>query len=509
MEKVKKIAVVYPPFKKGNDYPLLSQNRHLKFSGSLEVRIFPVILANMATNIKNRGYDVLWLDGINERMDMAHFNSQLIEFEPDMIIMETKAPVIQMHWEYANYLKDTFPEVKLALLGDHVSHVPDESFEKDMAIDYTLPGGYYDFTAPELIDHLNGKCDMPGGIHWKGGKSGSQKTYDQKDVPIIDRELTKSHIYHEAYLMHPAAYIMSGRGCGAPGGKPGVCTFCVWQFTLWKLNPQLRPVQSVVDEIEMLYRDYGIREIFDDNDSSFLYDRKWTEEFCAELEKRKLARKIYISANARSDLLDYEFCKLLKKTGFRLLKIGIEAGSDETLKRIGKGESMKVLMDGVYAAKKAGLKIFLTNMVGYPWQTEEEVRNQYNWVKRLMLYKTRFGDSMQASVVVPYPGTPLYKQAEKENWFVVDMNDYNNLDMDVPVMKTQIDTTMWVKKFWNIQMHPWFLFKSFITLRSIHDIKLAWTGVKSLLGHNKDYVKKETMELIPEDAKGKTQKATA
>ncbi len=481
-----KVAVIYPPFRKGDDYPLLSQNRHLKFSSSLEVRIFPVILGHMATSIKNNGYDTVWMDGINDRGNMAEFNSELIEFDPDVIIMETKAPVIEMHWEYSKYLKKTFPGVKIILIGDHVTHNPDESFVRGEAIDYVVPGGYYDFIIPELINHINGRGEMPGSVHWKGGKSGPQAKYNQEDVAIIDRELTKSHIYHEAYLHHPAAYIMSGRGCGAPGNKPGVCTFCVWQFTLWKLNPQLRPVKNVIDEIEHLYH-LGYREVFDDNDSSFLYDRKWTTAFCEELEKRKLAGKILISGNARSDTLDYEYCKMLKKAGFRLLKIGIEAGSDETLKRIGKGESMQVLMDGVFAAKKAGLQIFLTNMVGYPWQTTEEVERQYKWVKKLMLYKTRFGDSMQASVVVPYPGTPLYRQAEKNNWFRVDMSEYKNLDMDEPVMITKIDAPYWVKKFWQIQMHPLFLLKSFLTIRSFHDIKLAWTGVKSLWGHVKDY----------------------
>ena len=485
----KRVAVIYPPFKKGDNYPLLSQNRHLKFSRSLEVRIFPVTLAQLATNVKNKGYDVLWLDGVNERLDLAQFNESLIEFNPDLIVMETKAPVIQMHWDYCDYLKEVLPETKTLLIGDHITHLPDESFEKNKKIDYTVPGGYYDFVVPELMDALNGKCELPGSVHWKGGNSGPQKKYNQAEVPIIDRDLTKSKIYHEAYLLPTAAYIMSGRGCGAPKDKPGLCTFCVWQHTLWQKNPQLRPVEHVIDEIEGLYRQ-GVREIFDDNDSSFLYDRKWTERFCQLMHERGLAGKMKISGNARSDTLDYKFCVMLKKAGFRLLKIGLEAGNDQTLKRIGKGESFKTIIDGIFAAKKAGLVIFLTNMVGYPWQTEEEVANQYKWVKKMMLYKTRFGDSMQASVVIPYPGAPLYKQAVNNDWFTVDMANYNNLDMDKPVMKTMIDTTYWVRKFWRIQMHPWFLFKSFITIRTIHDIKLAWTGVRSLFGHVRDYEEK-------------------
>ena len=328
----------------------------------------------MATQIKQKGYEVLWLDGINERLEMNEFEQSLKEFSPDMIVMDTKAPVIKMHWAYSDHLKKMFKGLKTVLLGDHVSHLPTESFDHTKSIDYTIQGGYYDFIVPELIDALNGKGDMPGNVYWGSGKAGKQKNYDQKDVPVIDRNLTKSEIYHEAYLLPTAAYVMSGRGCGAPGGKAGVCTFCVWQYTLWKLNPQLRPVKNFVDEIEDLVKNHGVKEIFDDNDSGFIYDRKWTQAFYEEMKQRKLLGKILISANCRSDTLDDDFCKLLKKCGFRLLKIGIEAGNDETLRRIGKMESMKVLYDGVYAAKKAGLVVFLTNMVGYPWQNRTRGR---------------------------------------------------------------------------------------------------------------------------------------
>jgi len=486
-KNIKKIAIIYPPFKKDGDYPLLTQNRQLKFSGSLEVRIFPVLAATMATSFKNKGYEVLWLDGINQRLDMNVFNQKLISFKPDLIIMETKAPVIKMHWQYADRLKQILPDAVTLLYGDHVTWKPEETFSCCSSIDYTVQGGYFDFSIPLLAEHLNGRADMPGGIFRADGSSGPPQIYDLKDVPLIDYSLCQWYMYHEAYLYSPAAYIMSGRGCGGPDGRPGFCTFCVWQHTLWDKKPALRPVKNVVDEIEMLVKQYKVKEIFDDNDSGFIYNREWTYDFHEEMKKRKLIGQVHLSANCRSDTLDYDFCRLLKKTGFRLLKIGIEAGNDATLKKIGKNENMATLYQGVYAAKKAGLKVLLTNMIGYPWQTEEEVKEQYRHVKKLMLYKTRFGDSMQASVVIPYPGTPLYRQAVKKDWFTIAPDDYKKFDMDIPVLKTDINTTYWCRKMWKIQFHPLFLLKSFLTLKNLQDIKMAFTGVKSLAGHLKDY----------------------
>src|SRR5437773_5029616 len=95
-----KVAVVYPPIKKNGQYPLLSQNRHLKFSHSLQVRIFPLIPAHAATNLQAAGHKVLWLDGINERLSMEAFDAQLSAFDPGLILLETKAPVLKSHWAW-------------------------------------------------------------------------------------------------------------------------------------------------------------------------------------------------------------------------------------------------------------------------------------------------------------------------------------------------------------------------------------------------------------------------
>ena len=84
-----RIAVAYPPVTKGGQFPLLSQNRHLKFSHSLEVRIFPLLPGHAASNLKQAGHQVLWLDGINERMTMDEYHAKLGAFEPDLVMMET------------------------------------------------------------------------------------------------------------------------------------------------------------------------------------------------------------------------------------------------------------------------------------------------------------------------------------------------------------------------------------------------------------------------------------
>jgi len=211
------------------------------------------------------------------------------------------------------------------------------------------------------------------------------------------------------------------------------------------------------------------------------------EEFYRLLKKKEILGKVVFSANARGDQLDKKTCRLLKKLGFRLLKVGLESGSNETLAKINKKEKIEDIIQGVKNAKNAGLRVMLTVMVGYPWEDENDVRKTKEVTRELMLYKTRVGDCLQASVIIPYPGTPLWQQAKKNKWLTVQPDDYEKFDMSRPILKTKIDAQEWSHKIWSIQRQPKFVLKSGLTIKSWDDFKLLIRGAKSLVGHLLDY----------------------
>lgn len=489
-----KVALVYPPFQKDGEYPLISQNRQFKFSNSLEVRIFPLVMGTLATMLKEDGHEVLFLDGVNERLDMAGFEKQLFDFKPELVVLETKTPIVYDSWEYIARLKENIDGVKTALVGDHVCFFPEESLEKSKT-DFAIEGGDYDFIIRDLVRVLSAagdSCEYPGGAVYRDAEGNAKRTspvkmYPLDNMPYIDRDLCKWYNYGEAYLYRPAAYILSGRGCGRPDGGSGVCSFCIWQHSFWKASSRLRPVEELVGEIKKLVVDYKVKEVFDDNEGGFIYDEEYTERFYEQMLKENLIGKVKISQNARADALTDNVCKLLKKMGGRLLKIGVESANDKTLEKIHKKENAQQIREGIKRAKDHGLRVLLTNMVGYPWETEADVQQSYENLKELMLYKTHFGDSLQASIVVAYPGTPIHSLAEKNSWLNVNSDNYRNYDMEQDILKTDIDTTYWCRKFWAIHQHPMFLMKSFFSIRSLDDLQLAFRGVRSLLGHLKDY----------------------
>jgi radical SAM superfamily enzyme YgiQ (UPF0313 family) len=131
-----KVAIVYLPIEKKGKFPLLTQNRHFRYSSSFEVRIFPLIPASGATLLKNAGHDVLFLDGIASRFSHEEFTNELARFHPDLIFMETKAPVIKKYWASIERLKE-INDCAVVLAGDHVSYFPEESL-KESPVDYCM-----------------------------------------------------------------------------------------------------------------------------------------------------------------------------------------------------------------------------------------------------------------------------------------------------------------------------------------------------------------------------------
>jgi anaerobic magnesium-protoporphyrin IX monomethyl ester cyclase len=164
----------------------------------------------------------------------------------------------------------------------------------------------------------------------------------------------------------------------------------------------------------------------------------------------------------------------------------LESGSNETLKRINKKETIEQIAAGVKNAKDHGLRVKLTTMTGFPWETEKDVQKTYNIAKKLMVYKARFGDCLQSSVLITYPGTPLYYESLKNNWFAIDPYNYDEYDMAKPILKCSYDPMAWCEKIWKIHKTPIFMLRSLVSVRSVDDVKLGIIGLRSLNGHEAD-----------------------
>jgi uncharacterized membrane-anchored protein YitT (DUF2179 family) len=143
-------------------------------------------------------------------------------------------------------------------------------------------------------------------------------------------------------------------------------------------------------------------------------------------------------------------------------------------------------------AKKANKEVgghlepHVTCMVGYPWETKQQAQKTIEFTRRL--FDRGLIDSLQATVVIPYPGTALFAECEKKGW--LKTKDWNEYDMTKPVMKTEMadeQVMSLTRGIYASFITPKFIFKKITSIRNFEDVKFLLRAGKKVLGHFLDF----------------------
>jgi len=483
-----KIAIGYPPLDCQKGIPQISQNRQFQWTkgGPVAYFIHPVVPAYAATLLKEKGYEVFWLDGLAERMTYDEWEKELLKIQPDLLAMETKTPVVKYHWEIIKKLKTQKSEIKTILMGDHVTALPEESMVNSL-VDFVITGGDYDFGLLSIANHLSKGKKLEPGIWYReeikklrnkvirnSGKFTLSHRLDE--LPLIDRDLTKWQLYaykNSNFYQAPGAYTMFGRDCWW-----GRCTFCSWTTLFPGEKYRVMSVKRAIEEVENLVENYGVKEIMDDSGTFPTGD--WLREFCREVIRRGYQKKVRFNCNMRFNAEQTrEDYQLMGQAGFRFILYGLESASQETLNRINKNLRVEQIEPVLKWAKEAGLKPHLTVMVGYPWETKKDVERTIAFAEKL--FKKGLADSLQATVVIPYPGTPLFAYCLKNK--LLKTKDWNGYDMRRAIMKTKVPEgklleavrSLYSRSIWT----PRFILNTLSQLKSVAGIKyVGFQGFK-------------------------------
>ena len=475
-----RIAICYPPLPSEKGVPLLSQNRQFQWF-SRPTYIFPVVPATAATMLKAAGHEVGWLDGIAEEWTPETFDARLADFGPEVVVLETKTPVVKRHWAWITAYKAAHPDVKTVLVGDHVTALPDETMA-NCPVDFILTGGDWDFLLANLVASAFDPAKFEPGIWYRGGNTGRFKLdHDLNAAPWIDRDLCKWRLYAEKngnFRKTPGTYIMSGRDCWH-----AKCTFCSWT-TLYPTYRTRDPI-NVVDEIEMLVTKYGVKELMDDSGS--LPVGSWLTTFCNEIIRRGLQKKLRIDCNMRFGRLTFEDYKLMRRAGFRLVLFGVESANQDTLDRFVKALKVEDVEKGAEWAHKAGLDVHLTFMFGHAWEGREEIENTVRLARRMLA--KGWASTLQCTMTIPYPGTPLFREL-KENDGLTTL-DWDEYDMRRQITKTpkvtEDEIKAAVRRVYAGFFQPEALLRRLCSFRTLFDFSFYYRGFRSILGHLLDF----------------------
>lgn len=458
-----RIAIAYPPLKSEKGVALLTQNRQFQWF-SRPTYIFPVVPATAATMLKKAGHEVLFLDGIAAELTLEEFDARLAAFKPDYVVLETKTPVVKRHWAWI-----AAHDYKVIMVGDHVTALPQESIEKP-GVWAIIPGGDWDYG---LVDFLNG--DRHQGVYPFALRDSLQ------DLPWIDRDLVHWELYAKKngnFRRTPGTYIMSGRDCWH-----AKCTFCSWT-TLYPKYRTRDPI-DVVDEIEMLVSKYGVKEIMDDSGSFPV--GAWLTTFCNEMIRRGLPKKVRIDCNMRFGRLTFDDYRLMRRAGFQFVLFGVESANQDTLDRFCKCLKVEDVLTGCEAAHRAGLNVHVTFMFGHAWEGPREIANTVALARKLLA--KGWASTLQCTLTIPYPGTPLFKELEANDGLVT--KDWDEYDMRRAITKTprvsEAEIKCAIQEVYRGFLQPGALWHRLTSTRTLFDLGFYYRGIRSLIGHLVDF----------------------
>jgi len=469
-----KVLVVNPPWP-GEGYGARSDVRwpHKRKDKYLE---YPIYLAYIAAVLEEAGLEVAFVDAVMEGMSIPDFSEAVGRIRPDLVVMECSTPSIYHDLESARAAKESFVGTFVALIGSHPTFFHHEILKENPAIDAVIRGEA-EITTRELALALADGDDLSQvlGLTYRRGDEmcvnpARPLIEDLDSLPFPARHIVPQEGYRAAiYSGERPTAMVSSRGC------PYHCVYCLWPDTLYGHQFRARSAANVVDEMEHVVRDYGVDEIYFDDDCLTL-SKKRVMEMCGLLLDRQV--DVNWIVQARVDSVDREVLAAMKEAGCHYILFGVESGSPRMLEIMKKRITLDRARQAFKECRELGIKTQAFFLFGVPGETEETIEETIEFAKEID------ADSTQFAIAIPHPGTELYQTCMDNGWLVFDSwEDFaaeNSLIETGQLTREDVEKAR-VRAYKEYYFSPRFVTRSLLRVRNFQDVKRLARGGKSVL----------------------------
>ncbi|MCK4783243.1 MAG: methyltransferase domain-containing protein [Desulfobacteraceae bacterium] len=346
-------------------------------------------LCGLSSSCKKAGYQDIHLLDIRMMKNWNDLEYRFRELNPDVVGLSMRSCDMNMVAEIANRFKNINQDVKIVVGGIHVSIDP-EFVQRNNNYDYIIAGeGEVSFV--EFIQALEKGEGYPR-FCW-----GKRPNLD--NLPFIDREIYpyKKVIglpNYEGIFKAPMVTMLCSRGCLYN------CSFCAPHSRIhFGKGVRIRSVQSVVEELRILYDKYQFNCV-KFYDYTFTQYPKWVEEFCDLYAS--ISKPFWIQSRADLICRRADLIRKLKRVGLKLIGIGFESGSNRVLKFLRKGTTRDINLEASQIVKSNGVFLSASFMLGIPEEEEEDIKDTISLAREMKPHFTSI------AFFTPIPGNDLY-----------------------------------------------------------------------------------------------------
>lgn len=379
----------------------------------------PLGLGYIAASLRQVGYKVIIKDALAEKIGWTELSDFFRMESPDILGLSSMTPVLDTTIAAVQIARPFVS--KIVVGGPHVSVRKQAIFRQCPEIDFGVVGEG-EQTMVELVESLEaGRAPVaiPGVIGKNFIGPPRDLLADIDTIPFPARGLLPLEKYHYPFSKGKrVTTLFTSRGC------PFHCVFCDKSVfgSRWRGRSASNVVQEV-DEIVNLYKITSLI-IYDD---LFTLDKSRVSEFCEAILRR--GYKLDWKCESRVNLVDPETLKLMKRAGCSMIAYGVESGNQHGLDFLNKKIKLEQIRHAFKLTHQAGIDTMAYFILGIPVETYEEELKTIKFAKEINPTYVQF------SLLSPYYGTKLYKEAVAKGWYKeIDANNPIDQDLKRPVI---------------------------------------------------------------------------
>jgi len=266
-----------------------------------------------------------------------------------------------------------------------------------------LGGSAFSLFPADIIRYLGADCGITGegenSLHLFTEPGGQDvQSAGQSDIAALKLHAPLKDIF-PGIRKYRTIGVQTARGC------PNRCIYCTYPLLEGK-DIRMKSPESVCEEMQMFYRETGIRNFFL-VDSLFNSDEHHMIQVLEQLERLK--HPFRISCYLQPRVSDPGIFLLMKRSGFVTVDFGTDSGSSGMLATLNKSFSRDDIRMVSRACRKAGMDYCHSLLLGGPGETVETIRETVSLM-----------DETAPRAVIPmtgiriYPGTELERAARVE-----------------------------------------------------------------------------------------------
>ncbi len=275
--------------------------------------------------------------------------------------------------------------------------------------------GEAELTLPMLLERMErnqSTDDVPG--TWVSKESTIKKndliappditTLPHNDLSIFDDEVVTGGRLVEQVRMG----YMCNRGC------PYRCSYCL-NFHIKKCYPKgsnyirFQDVDRLMEDLAVKKDRYKF-DLLCFYDDTFTLNKKWVTEFSKKYKKEV---DMPFVCNARPETCTKEIVSMIADAGCEYISVGLESGNEWIRKNVLKRRTTnEQIITAFRNAKEVGIRPYTFNMVGLPYETENNIMDTINLNAKVKPF------IVGVTAYFPFRGTTLGDLCYREGWII-------------------------------------------------------------------------------------------